>query len=75
MVKRIQFVVDDKVYEALEDLRKKTEAKSLVDVFRDALKAYRWMVDELLEGREVVSKPLEEDKGKHYTGVSARSEQ
>jgi hypothetical protein len=73
MSKRIQFVVEDKVYNALEDLRKKTDAKTLVEVFRDALKAYEWMVDELLEGRAIVSKPAEEEKEKQYTGLSSRS--
>ncbi|MEM4312071.1 MAG: ribbon-helix-helix protein, CopG family [Nitrososphaerales archaeon] len=68
MPKRIQFIVDDKVYKALEELREKTNAKSLVEVFRDALKAYEWMVNELSEGREIVSKPIEE-KERHYTGV------
>lgn len=71
MSKRIQFIVDDKVYNALENLRKKTDTKSMVEVFRDALKAYEWMVNELSEGREIISKPIEEEK--RYTGVSARS--
>jgi uncharacterized protein YutD len=72
-MKRIQFVVDDGVYNALEDLRKATEAKSLAEVFRNALKAYEWMVGEISNGREIKSvQPANED-GKTYSGITGRA--
>jgi len=69
MGKRIQFVVDDEVYIALEDLRKKTDAKSMVEVFRNALRAYEWMVKQLSEGREIKSTKPSEESEKHFTGI------
>src|SRR5947209_711515 len=55
-MKRLQFVVQDNVYENLENLREKTGAASLAEVFRDALRAFSWVVSELEGGREVISR-------------------
>ena len=49
-MKRLQFVVKDEVYERIVELQKKTEAGSLSEVFRDALRAYAWMVAENEKG-------------------------
>lgn len=57
-MKRIQFVVEDSVYKTLEDLRERTGATSLAGVFRDALRAYAWIVSEFANRREVVSRPF-----------------
>ncbi len=58
-MKRLQFVVQDDVYHSLENLREKTGSTSLAEVFRDAIRAYTWIVSEFERGREVVSRPLE----------------
>ena len=71
-MKRIQFVVDDNVYNALEDLRKSTEAKSLAEVFRNALKAYEWMVNEIVQGKEIRAIRPSDDEGKSYTPIAHR---
>ena len=72
MSKRIQFVIDDKVYEALEKLRTDTDATSFVDVFRNALKTYEWVIKQFRDGREVISKPVDEGE-KHLHPVSVES--
>jgi Ribbon-helix-helix protein, copG family len=58
-VKRLQFAVEDNVYHTLEDLKERTDASSLAEVFRDALRAYAWIVAEFEAGRQVVSRPYE----------------
>lgn len=64
--KRLQFLVDEKFYQALERLREQTDSDSLAEVFRDAVKAYDWMVHEISEGREIVSRPYEKEEEKRY---------
>lgn len=58
-MKRLNFVVQDEVYERLEALKEKTQATSLAEVFRDSLRAYAWMVSQFELGRQVVSRPVD----------------
>jgi hypothetical protein len=68
-MKRLNFVVEDDVYERLENLKKKTEARSLAEVFRDALRSYAWIISEFEQGNEVVSRPAEEERKPYLFGL------
>lgn len=68
--RRMQFLVDEKFYQALERLKEKTDSDSLAEVFRDAVKAYDWMVHEISEGREIVSRPYEKEEEKRYDSMA-----
>jgi hypothetical protein len=67
-VKRLQFAVPDNVYETLEGLKERTDASSLAEVFRDALRAYAWMVSQFEAGNEVISR-APSNEGRAYSAV------
>jgi hypothetical protein len=62
-MKKVQFEFTDETYEAINNLAKMTEARSMAAVIRDALKTYAWLIDEQRAGNKILSRsPVGETK-------------
>lgn len=52
-VKKLQFAFAPHTYNLLEDLESRTGAASKVEVIRDALSTYNWIVEALEAGKKI----------------------
>ena len=51
--KRLQFDVSSAAYDDLAEMKERTKASSLADLFRSAIRLYKWFLDQRKDGWKI----------------------
>lgn len=67
MSKVYQFRLSEDVEKILNEIETHTNAKNKAEVLREALAYYKWIVDEAMKNREIIS--IRQEDEKNFTGT------